>query len=75
MKDQPDPTCLQLRITDPTGHRFSTIEIDIDLINGWIGPGDGSQRVRMSERLQTKLKNYFATVIHVKQKRYDLRAE
>ncbi len=40
------PQCIQLRLTDPTAHRFGTIEIDLDLVEGWIGPSDGTHRIR-----------------------------
>ena len=70
---QGNPQCIQLRLTDPTARRIGTIEIDIDLAGGWIGPSDGSRRVRATERVQPKLRNYFATIIHVQQKRYDFR--
>jgi hypothetical protein len=67
------PRCVQLRLSDPTGNRVGTIIIDLDLIGGWIGTGDGSRRVRATERAQPKLANYFATIISVEQKRYDFR--
>lgn len=82
--DQPDdsrpailsklnPSCIQLRLTDPTAHRFDTILIDLNLAKGWAGPGDGSQRVRFNDHVQPKLKSYFATIINVKELQYDLR--
>lgn len=70
--DEP-PNCVQLRLTDPTAHRVGTIEIDLDLATGWVGPSDGSRRVQATEWVQPKLRNYFATIINVEQLRYDLR--
>lgn len=72
---QPDepPNCVQLRLTDPTAHRVGTVEIDLDLATGWVGPSDGSRRVQVTEWVQPKLRNYFATIINVEQLRYDLR--
>ncbi len=67
------PTALQLRISDPTGHRFPTVEIDLDLENGWVGPSDGSRRVRATSWVGPKLKNYFKTIINVEELRYDFR--
>jgi len=67
------PQCVQLRLTDPTAHRVGTIEIDMDLAGGWIGPSDGSRRVQATEWVQPKLRNFLATIISVEQKRYDLR--
>ncbi len=67
------PSCVQLRLTDPTANRIGTIEIDIDLKDGWIGPSDGSRRVQASERVRPKFGNYFSTIINVEQKRYDHR--
>jgi hypothetical protein len=65
------PNSVQLRLTDPTGHRVGTIEIDIDLVHGWVGPSDGSRRVKVTQYVRPKLKNYFKTVVNVTQKRYD----
>ena len=65
--------CVRLRLTDPTANRFDTIEIDINLGGGWIGPGDGSRRVQATAYVQPKLRNYFGTIINVEQLRYDLR--
>lgn len=65
--------CVQLQITDPTAHRVGTVQIDLDLASGWIGPADGSSRVQATERMQPKLRNYFKTIINVQQKRYDHR--
>lgn len=69
------PACIQLRLTDPTAERFGTIEIDLDLAGGWVGPADGSQRVRATEWVQPKLRNYFKTIMSVSQLSYDFRDE
>jgi hypothetical protein len=65
--------CVQLRLTDPTAHRFSTVEIDLELSGGWVGPSDGSRRVRAIEWVQPKLRNFLTTIMDVEQKRYDFR--
>jgi hypothetical protein len=67
------PRCIQLRFTDPTANRIDVVEIDLDLEGGWVGPSDGSQRVRTIDRVRPKLQNYFKTIQSVKQKRYDHR--
>jgi len=67
------PGCIQLRFTDPTAHRIETVLIDLDLQGGWIGPSDGSRRVQTTPWVTPKLRNYFKTIMTVKQKRYDLR--
>jgi hypothetical protein len=67
------PQCVQIRLSDPTAHRVGTIEIDIDLAGGWVGPSDGSRRVQATTWVQPKLRNYLATIMTVQQKRYDLR--
>lgn len=69
------PRCVQLRLTDPTANRVEPVEIDVDLDTGWIGPSDGSRRVRATERVQPKLSNYVATIVTVEQKRLDFRDE
>lgn len=71
--DSEEVRCVQLRLTDPTAHRIGTIEIDIDLDRGWVGPSDGSRRVGVAERVQPKLENYFSVIITVEQLRYDQR--
>lgn len=65
--------CIQLRLTDPTAQRFDTVEIDLDLVHGWVGPSDGSRRVKTTDWVQPKLKNYFKTIINVQQLRQDQR--
>ena len=67
------PRCVQLRLTDPTAKRVGPIEIDLDLDTGWIGPSDGSRRVRATERVQPKLANYVGIIVSVEQKRSDFR--
>lgn len=67
------PRCVQIRLSDPTAHRVGTIEIDIDLAGGWVGPSDGSRRVQATTWVQPKLRNYLATIMTVEQKRYDMR--
>lgn len=67
------PTCVQFRITDPTAKRIPPIEIDLDLSAGWVGPSDGSRRVRTTEKAAPKLANYVTTIINVEQKRFDFR--
>ncbi len=68
---QDRPGCIQLRLTDPTAKRVGTIEIDLDLEGGWVGPSDGSRRVRTTDWVKPKLQNYFKTIRTVQQKRYD----
>ena len=73
--DEDRPGCIQLRLTDPTAKRMGTIEIDLDLEGGWVGPSDGSRRVRTTDWVKPKLQNYFKTIRSVEQKRYDLRED
>jgi hypothetical protein len=65
------PQCVQIRLSDPTAHRVGTIEIDIDLVGGWVGPSDGSKRVQATYWVKPKLRNYLMTILNVQQKRYD----
>lgn len=67
------PTCVRLRLTDPTAGRVGTIDIDIELSGGWVGPGDGTHRVQATTWVQPKLRNYLTTMLNVRQQRYDLR--
>lgn len=67
------PQCVQIRLTDPTANRIGTIEIDLDLAGGWVGPSDGSRRVQATYWVKPKLRNYIATILNVQQLRYDHR--
>lgn len=67
--------CIQLRLTDPTAKRIGTVDIDLDLEGGWVGPSDGSRRVKTTDWVKPKLQNYFKTIRSVEQKRYDLRED
>ena len=65
--------CVQLRLTDPTAHRFEIVEINLDLKDGWVGPSDGSRRVRTTKRVRPALGKFLDTMITVQQKSYDNR--
>ncbi|TWU33633.1 hypothetical protein Q31b_56900 [Novipirellula aureliae] len=64
---------IRLRFTDPTAKRFETVEFDINLANGWIGDSAQTKSVRLDGHHAPKLRNFFNTVIHSEQKRYDFR--
>ena len=66
-------TCVRIRLTDPTAQRVGTIDIDLDLVGGWIGPADGSRRVQATEWVRPKLNKYFETIVNVQRLRYDFR--
>jgi hypothetical protein len=77
------PGCVRLHLSDAFSDpkRFPDIEIDLNLVDGWIGPhstptSDGGQdkslsRVRFSEHVRPKMQNYFATIMNVEQLKYD----
>ena len=65
------PRSVQLRLTDPTANRVGTIEIDLDLDGGWVGPSGESKRVQTTDYVRPKLRNYFKTVVNFQEKRYD----
>lgn len=65
--------CVRIRLTDPTAKRVGTIDIDLDLAGGWIGPANGSCRVQATEWVRPKLNKYFQTIVNVQRLRYDLR--
>ena len=67
------PRCIQLRLTDPTAHRFDVVELDLNLETGWVGTSDGQRRIRVLERTLPKLRKYFETTITVQQLRSDFR--
>ncbi len=63
--------CVMLRLTDPSAHRVGTIEIDIDLEEGWIGPRGEKRRVHVTNR--KALRNFLETIMNRQIKRYDQR--
>ena len=65
--------CVRLRLTDPTAKRIGTIDLDLDLVGGWVGPSDGSKRVQATEWVRPKLSNYFQMIVNVERLRYDQR--
>lgn len=67
--------CVRLRFEDPTGKRVPTIELDLELDGGWIGPADGSKSVRVLPRAQGALKYQLELLRNVKQKSYDRRTD
>lgn len=66
-------SCVRLRLTDPTAKRIGTIDLDLDLVGGWVGPSDGSKRVQATEWVRPKLTNYFQMIVNVERLRYDQR--
>lgn len=68
-----EASCVQLVLTDPTAHRFETIELVVDLENGWVGPSDGSRSVQTTPRVRPALAKFLKTLINVQQKRSDFR--
>ena len=70
-----DAFCVQLRLTDPTAHRFETMELAVDLNNGWVGRAEGSSCVQIAARKRNALRKFLVQLITVQQKRYDERQE
>ncbi|MGI9468133.1 MAG: hypothetical protein ACR2OA_13515 [Rubripirellula sp.] len=66
-------SCIRLRLTDPTAKRIGTIDLDLDLVGGWVGPSDGSKRVQATQWVRPKLMNYFQMIVNVERLRYDQR--
>ncbi|MDA7864619.1 hypothetical protein N9B24_00690 [bacterium] len=66
-------SCIRLRFTDPTANRIGTIDLDLDLVGGWVGPSDGSRRVQATEWVRPKLEKYFQMIVNVQRLRYDQR--
>ncbi len=71
--DQAESFCVQLRITDPTAHRFSTVRLTVDLNSGWLGYSDGASSIRIAERKRNALKKFLEQLITYQQRRYDQR--
>ncbi len=73
-ENQPE-FCLMLRLTDPTAHRFETVEIDIDLASGWVGPSDAEKCIQVVARKRTGLQHFLKTIMDKEQNRYDMRQQ
>jgi len=71
--DQEGVSCVRLRFTDPTANRIGTIDLDLDLAGGWVGPSDGSKRVQATEWVRPKLEKYFQMIVNVQRLRSDQR--
>ena len=71
--DKAEITCVRLRLTDPTANRIGTIDLDLDLTGGWVGPSDGSKRVQATEWVRPKLEKYFQMIVNVQRLRSDQR--
>ena len=53
--------CVRLRLADPRGQRVPVTEIVLELNEGWVGPADGSKRVRVTDRVQPALRHQLST--------------
>ena len=71
--DKAEISCVRLRLTDPTANRIGTIDLDLDLAGGWVGPSDGSKRVQATEWVRPKLEKYFQMIVNVQRLRSDQR--
>jgi hypothetical protein len=71
--EQAESFCVQLRITDPTAHRFAPVELTADLNNGWLGDSAGPTSIRIAERKRNALKKFLEQLISYQQRRYDQR--
>ncbi len=68
-----DEFCVTLRVTDPTAHRVGTVDIDIDITSGWVGPSDEAHCVQVAARKRSGLRNFLSTIMHKERQRYDMR--
>lgn len=59
--------CVRLRLADPVGRRVPPTEIMLELSEGWVGPADGTRRVRVNERVQPALHHQLTTLMDVQQ--------
>ena len=57
-----EPNCVTLKITDPTGKRVGTLELEVDLVGGWVGPANGRKCVRLTDRKRSGLKHFLITI-------------
>lgn len=69
--DKAMPGCVRLVLSDPTLERFDPIELELNLVDGFVGPSGGTSRVHFSEHVRPKLQHYFATIMNVETLRYD----
>lgn len=64
-----EPYCVQLKFTDPTGHRFQDVHVNVDLKGGWLGSTDADDSVRISERKQNALKKFLEQLVNFQEQR------
>jgi hypothetical protein len=57
-----DPSCMVLRLTDPTAHRFSEVRLVLGLDTGWVGRDGGSKQIRLNDRFQNAMPNFLKRI-------------
>ncbi|MCR9206826.1 MAG: hypothetical protein NXI28_01255 [bacterium] len=70
-KDQ--PMVVRLEFSDPHYRRVPPALIDVELASGTVGPADGSQRVKVTDRVRPALRHQLKLLMKVSELRYGQR--
>lgn len=64
-----------LRFSDPEAKRFPPASVVVDLEQGWVGPDEGSRKVRLNERFRNALPNFLRRVANYEPLRAEVREQ
>ncbi|PHQ36554.1 hypothetical protein [Rhodopirellula bahusiensis] len=67
------PMVVRLEFSDPHYKRVPPALIDVELISGTVGPADGSQRVKVTDRVRPALRHQLGLLMKVSEMRYSQR--
>ena len=67
------PSCVSLRLTDPTLQRFEEITLDLNLADGWIQRRGEAEAVTFADHVVPRMQHYFKTILNVQQLQLDRR--
>ncbi|ELP35282.1 hypothetical protein [Rhodopirellula baltica] len=69
------PMVVRLEFSDPHYQRVPPALIDVELASGTVGPADGSQRVKVTDRVRPALRHQLQLLMKVSELRYGQRTE
>ena len=71
--DGDQPSCVSLRLTDPTLQRFDAITLDLNLVDGWVQRRGQGRAVTFADHVKPRMQHYFKTILNVQQLQLDRR--
>lgn len=69
------PIVVRLEFSDPHYKRVPPALIDVELVSGTLGPADGSQRVKVNDRVRPALRHQLTLLMRVSELRYGQRSQ